>query len=310
MSVLKNDLVELRGNTCSRRTFLQMGGLMAGVGATLGGLLPETLAAEKLAASQTFPRQIIDTNISLGSWPFRRLPLDATSALVSVLRSRSVIQAWAGTFEGLLHKNLTEANDRLAEDCRKNGRGMLLPFGSINPLLPGWKEELVRCRQQHRMAGIRLHPNYHGYGLDHPLFAEMLDLALDHGLLVQLAVSMEDERTQHPLARVANVDVSLLPGLLEGRPRARVMLLNWFRSVKSDLLERLAGCQGVTMDLATVEGVGGIGKWPVPLERWVFGSHAPFFYFESAWLKLIETPLNSDQVKTIVTVNARRILSS
>ena len=160
--------------------------------------------------------------------------------MISKLRSQGVAQAWAGSFDGLFHKDLGGVNARLVEECRKHGRGLLLPFGSVNPTLPDWEEELRRCHEQHEMSGIRLHPNYHGYGLEDVRFARVLDLAGERGLVVQLAVMMEDERTQNALARVPHVDVAPLVSAVEGRPKARIVLLNWSRGVQGALLSKLA----------------------------------------------------------------------
>ena len=47
---------------------------------------------------------IIDTNVNISRWPFRRLAGDETPDLVARLRKRNVTQAWAGSFDGILHK--------------------------------------------------------------------------------------------------------------------------------------------------------------------------------------------------------------
>jgi predicted TIM-barrel fold metal-dependent hydrolase len=39
----------------------------------------------------------------------------------------------------------------------------------------------------------------------------------------------------------------------------------------------------------------------------LFGSHAPFFYFESAFLKLQESPLSQLQLNAIRRENAQRL---
>ena len=202
------------------------------------------------------------------------MPLDETPALVARLRSQGVRQAWAGSFDGLLHKDIRSVNARLAEDCRKNGRGLLVPFGSVNPMLPDWEEDLRRCHEVHKMPGIRLHPNYQGYKLDDPAFARLLDLAGERGLIVQLVVTMEDERTQHPLMRVPHVDVAPLLALLASRSKLRIVLLNWSRGVSVALAAKLSAAGQVYFDIATVEGVGGVANLlkQVPADRVVFGS--------------------------------------
>jgi predicted TIM-barrel fold metal-dependent hydrolase len=60
-----------------------------------------------------------------------------------------------------------------------------------------------------------------------------------------------------------------------------------------------------------LEGVGGVANLlaKTPLSRVLFGSYAPLFYFESALLKLQESPLSDEQLGAIRCENARRLLA-
>jgi predicted TIM-barrel fold metal-dependent hydrolase len=254
---------------------------------------------------------IVDTNVYLSRWPFRRLPGDEAPELVARLRKRNVTQAWAGSFDGILHKDIGGVNARLAADCRTHGAGLLAPFGSVNPMLPGWQEDVRRCAKDYGMPGIRLHPNYHGYGLKDAAFSELLRLAAGYQLIVQLVVSMEDERTQHPLLQVAAVDVSALPELVKSGPAVRVVLLNWGRALRGQRLQSLADAGAVYFDISMVEGIEGIARLAerLPPERIVFGSNSPLFYFESALLKVEESGLADDRKTSILEGNARQILA-
>jgi len=255
---------------------------------------------------------IVDVNVSLSRWPFRRLPCDETPRLVEKLKTSGVTQAWAGSLDGLLHRDLGAVNARLADDCRQDGGGLLVPFGSVNPTLPDWREDLRRCCQSHRMPGIRLHPNYHGYTLTEPALAELLTLAEEHGLVVQLVVRMDDVRSQHPLMPVPNVDLKPLPDLLAVRPKLRLVLLNALGSVRGVDLARLAASKNVWFDIATLEGLAGIAGLlrTVAAERLVFGSHLPLFNLESSLLKMRESELTDSQTAAIAHANAERLLAA
>ncbi len=253
---------------------------------------------------------IVDVNANLSRWPFRRTPCDERPRLVERLAAHSVEQAWVGSLDGLFHRDLEGVNRRLADACRDERRIRLTPFGSVNPRLPDWPEDVRRCAEDHRMPGIRLHPNYHGYRLDEPVFGELLDLAVRHRLIVQLVVRMDDVRVQHPLMQVPDVDVKPLAAQLRARPTLRLMLLNSHASVRIPDLQPLAALPGCGVDIAMKEGVEGVAELirTVPYGQVFFGSHLPLFALESAILKLQESALADDVRRAIECDNALRWL--
>jgi uncharacterized protein len=262
------------------------------------------------SAAESGTRPLVDVNVNLGQWPPRRLPYDEPARFAAVLRSHGVKRAWAGAFDGLLHKDIAAVNARLADQCRAHGRGLFVPFGSINPKLPGWEDTLGNCARIHHMPGIRLHPNYHGYRLDDPAFKKLLAMSAKLGLIVQLALVMEDERMMHPLLRVEPVDTAPLAELVQQTPGLRLVLVNSLRTLRGEPLKKLLSAGSVFVEISMLEGVGGVGNLldQVPVDRVLFGSHAPFFYLEAAQLKLKESPLSPVQLAAISGENAERLM--
>jgi predicted TIM-barrel fold metal-dependent hydrolase len=285
------------------------------------GTLPRRARGEEAEGSADSAPGIIDTNVHLFDWPFRKLKYAGTKSLVAKLRRHRINQAWAGSYEGLLHKNLDGVNARLAEECRANGAGMLLPFGTVNPALPDWEEDLRRCQEKYRMPGVRLYPSYHNYTLQMAEVPRLLQLAQKRGLIVQLAVRMEDPRVQLAVTRTPSVDVTGLPELLAAVPKVKVQLFNAFNGtdpLRGQTGRRLIEETQVIIEISHVEGQGGLGKLiagdrdnrrpPLPVERIVFGSHAPYFPCESAVFKLFESPLGRPELEKVMRGNAERFL--
>ncbi|WP_153556565.1 amidohydrolase family protein [Roseimaritima sediminicola] len=252
---------------------------------------------------------MIDVNVYLSRWPFRRLPHDSPPELVAKLRQRGIQRAWAGSFDGLLHKDIAGVNSRLVADCRQHGDGLLLPVGTVNPMLPDWQDDVRRCHEEHRMRAIRIHPNYHGYTLDSDACRELFAAARERGLIVQLVCTMEDVRVQHPLLQVPVVDTEPLSGLLGDFPDLALIVMNNSAAVRPPAASELAKLGNVYFELSHFEGVGALEKWvkELPPERLLFGSYFPFFNLEAALLKFQESQLGGYATAAIQSTNAAEL---
>jgi predicted TIM-barrel fold metal-dependent hydrolase len=307
-------------NTIDRRSFLKRSLL----GATAVSLASrEPLGAQDSAdnappANSSGAPGIIDTNVNLFNWPFRPLKYGDTPALVAKLKRHRVVEAWAGSFEALFAKDMSGVNARLAAECREHGPGFLIPFGSVNLAWPDWEEDVRRCHEVHQMPGLRIYPGYQPFNLDHPGMGSLVRMTAERGLILQVVFGMEDPRVHHPVINVGPVTLGSLLPVLDEAPEAKVELLHFPGTVPGADLARFMARTNAVMDISRLEGNGAVGRIigaiaglpsvRVPVERIVFGSHAPYFPVEAAILKLIESPLAAQQIQAIAQGNARRLL--
>lgn len=255
--------------------------------------------------------EIVDVNVWWGPWPTRRCYGDVPEELTRKLQGTGIREAWVGSVDGLFQADLTGVNDRLAAGCGEVSTVRLVPFGMIDPSRAGWERELDRCQETHGMPGIRLSPDYHGYGLKQSEFARVLAAAAERGLIVSFAAQMEDARMMHPRLRVPVMSLEPLVEVVEKTPGLKLVLLNALRrSVSGTLLDRLMKAGEVYLETGMLEGMGGIEVElkNMPVERMLFGSYFPYFYLESGLLKLRESELGHHQRRLITRDNARRLL--
>ncbi|MHC1766793.1 MAG: amidohydrolase family protein [Verrucomicrobiia bacterium] len=281
-------------------------------------LAPQNAASSSPVVAPSDPVGIIDTNVNLFHWPFRTLKYGDTTALVAKLKKHRVIEAWAGSFEALFSKDMNGVNTRLAKECRIHGPGFLIPFGSVNLAWPDWEEDVRRCHEVHKMPGLRIYPGYQPFDLNHPAIRSLVKATAERGLILQVVFGMEDPRVHHPILNVGPVTFAPLMKSVQSTPGAKVELLHFPGSGQVKELSEFMTEPNTSLDSSRLEGNGAIGRMigsitglpsaRVPVERIVFGSHAPFFPVETALLKLVESPLEAQEVDAIMHANARRLL--
>ena len=304
----------------NRRTFFASS-LGAAAAISAAGSASDARAGSFVGTTQIQSPDIVDTNIHLFEWPFRKLKYATTAKLVDKLRKHRISQAWAGNYEALFSKDINGVNARLAEECRVRGEGILLPFGTVNLAWPDWEEDLRRCHEVHRMHGIRIYPIYQTFNLDHSDFMRFVQLATDRKMIIQIVGDMEDSRHHHPIVSVREMSMAPVVDVVKKIPSARIQLVYWNHRVPRDLMSKLVNETNVTFDTSRIEGSGEVGRliegksWSgnpeaIPAERILFGSHAPYFPVEANLIKLFEAPLTLEQMAGIMNGNARRILQA
>jgi len=276
--------------------------------------------AEDPAAASSNVMGIIDTNVNLFNWPFRALKYRDTTALVAKLRRHRIIEAWAGSFEALFSKDMSGVNTRLAEECRTKAPGFLVPFGSVNLAWADWEEDVRRCHEVHKMPGLRIYPGYQPFDLDHPGMERLLQMTAERGLILQVVFGMEDPRVHHPIINVRPVSLPALVKAVKKTQRAKIELLHFPGSSPGKDLAELMSEENTYLEISRVEGNGVVGRMigsiqglpsaRVPVDRILFGSHAPYFPVETALLKLVESPLDAHELQAIMQTNARRLLAA
>jgi hypothetical protein len=124
---------------------------------------------------------------------------------------------------------------------------------------------------------------------------------------------MEDARMMHPLMRVPPVDIGPLEKLVSQTPGLRLVVLNATNSAsRTDQLYRLTSAGEVYVEIAMLETLAALEALvkDIPVNRILFGSHSPSFYFEAATLKLQESDLPITHLAAITHENARRLLAT
>jgi predicted TIM-barrel fold metal-dependent hydrolase len=301
-----------------RRRFLKSSLLSAAAFSFTNPPPLEAQPGSPAAAASSEAPGIVDTNVNLFDWPFRTLKYRDTKALVAKLKKHRIIEAWAGSFEALLSKDMDGVNTRLAAECHEQGPGFLVPFGSVNLAWPDWEEDVRRCHEVHKMPGLRIYPGYQPFDLDHPALESLVKMTSERGLVLQVVFGMEDPRVYHPMINVGPITFHPLGQAIEKIPNAKVELLHFSGSGPSADLSQFMAKTNTVMDISRLEGNGAVGRMIgsvtglpsalVSVDRLLFGSHAPYFPVETALLKLIESPLDAQQLQAILQGNARRLL--
>ncbi|MGC9318940.1 MAG: amidohydrolase family protein [Armatimonadota bacterium] len=255
---------------------------------------------------------IIDLNAYLGHWPFRRLRHNDAEGLLALMDRSGIDMACVSSASAIFYKNSQAGNEELAEDIADH-RDRLIPFAVINPTYADWEHDLQVCVQDLGARGLRLYPNYHGYGLGDSACNELVAAAVEHELVVSIPIRQIDQRQRHWLLEIPDVALEDVAELIDRHPNARFALLNGIGFARSRLGQADSGLPdsyvlGISRLSALMASeirqlLDNVGP-----ERVALGSGMPFKYPEPALLKVEVLEATEEEKEAILAANAARLL--
>jgi predicted TIM-barrel fold metal-dependent hydrolase len=167
---------------------------------------------------------ILDVNCFHGYWPFRRMAYRTTHDLRRLMTRTGTHNVLVTPLAGIFYKDCLSAVREMLDELQGAAYRNMWPVAVINPVFPGWREDLETMVDEWGCVALRLFPNYHGYRLSDSLAAEMLEAAQERRLPLIISVRVEDERLQHRLARVRPVAPGDIMWVLRSFPNIRLIL--------------------------------------------------------------------------------------
>jgi len=174
---------------------------------------------------------LIDTNVNLGSWPFRPIPNRTGPELAAHLATNGIRRALVSHLGAVFQPDPMWANEELFAAVKRTPA--LLPVPIVNLALANWREQLARCRAAADIRAVKILPNFHNYRLRSPRLDEFMAALAEADLKLMLNVRYEDERHKYFALRLKGVRLAEIIAFLQRFPTHHVLLTGayWMQEV-------------------------------------------------------------------------------
>jgi len=170
---------------------------------------------------------LIDINAYIGNWPYRGLRGNTLSSMLQRMDKFGVDKTVVANLNGLFYVDVQQANEELYAAMRSNDayKSRFIPFATINPILPWWKDSLEECHKKFGMKGIRLYPIYHQYKITDNSCIELVKAARDRNMPISIPLRMIDLRERSWLDVDNALTYNDIASLVSKVPDAQYMVL-------------------------------------------------------------------------------------
>lgn len=235
-----------------------------------------------------------DFNCFCGNWPFRRIRHNTIDALIGLHSRCGIAGGLVSASEAIFYQDPYEAEQALAVALQGTEymHAMIL-----NPMLPGWRDDLHRAVNTLSVKAIRLVPGYHGYRLTDTVMEAVSDALRRYKLPLIITLRIEHVWSSWMIAPRPLPEEELQAFLERNRDIPTLLayvLPSQLEALESQIKSRdnlFIDTAGFRSGLFPVED-----SLPKAAGKIVFGSCAPFAAVQS-FVNIIEYAEVSDEIR-------------
>ena len=133
----------------------------------------------------------IDLNCFVGTWPFHYVRNRTFADIRRLHEANGIDYAYISSTEAIFYQDPYEADVRLAQELKGSAYQHVV---TLNPMMPGSVDTLLREIEEFPVAGVRILPGIHDYPLLNAKLDAVYEVMCEHHLPLFLTLRMEDAR--------------------------------------------------------------------------------------------------------------------
>ena len=256
---------------------------------------------------------IVDTNVLLGRWPFAPLKYDNVEGVLTLMDRAGIDKGVVTSLNSVFYYDCEIGNREVGEVCKQHP-DRFIPLAVINPNLLLWKDHLKECIENYGVKGLKLHPDYHKFGLLEERAAEVMREAKRLMLPIYIQTSLLDMRHHPGYCLVSEVPISEVAQVVDRYPENTFIVGGgqWFMQRAVQLTKSVRrnknlyivtdGCGG------PFDGLGTLVE-QIDSSKLLFGTRTPILYAEAAKLVIDQSKISAADKENILGGNAAELLS-
>ncbi len=244
---------------------------------------------------------MLDCNVIVGNWPFRKFRDNTIEKIEELHQKYGISGGFVSSAEAIFYNDPMEADLDLSRALE--GKANYRHVVTVNPLLPGACANIKRAVRELNPAGVRIYPHYHGFQLHCPELEAVCDILREHKLPLFLNLRMDDLRAEY-MVYSKEAPIWELIGFCQRHTDFPIIICNARASEYRYIYSMLSHQENICFDVCGFkDGIFAIeSMYNSGMCDWlVYGSNAPVFVMAASYLIVNADPIPEDAKAKIMS---------